>query len=276
MIFTLSSMDQCAFKCTICNKEFSLKRSCVLHEEWHSYMFSCDHGSRKLKTAIELERHLMIHKKGDQSTVISETKDTASDNVSDKKLKLRRKGGKLSTKKLRNEDNNTDLTCNQCSKVLENQTRLADHMAFHDDARPFPCKECSKAFKSISNLRQHMLIHSIAESKHVCDVCLKSFSRGFGLRMHKRTHSGETSYNCDMCDKSFRLSSDLLKHNNSHTRPFQCHLCPKTCTSKVLLKAHIARHTSKKSYNCSNCTKSFSTKFVLKKHIKSKHVAKLK
>merc|ERR1719319_1029638 len=123
----------------------------------------------------------MIHKKGDESTDISETKDNVSDSVTDKKLKLRKK-------KLRNEDNNTDLTCNQCSKVLENQTRLADHMAFHDDARPFPCNECSKAFKSISNLRQHMLIHSIAESKHVCDICLKSFSRGFGLRMHKRTH----------------------------------------------------------------------------------------
>lgn len=52
------------------------------------------------------------------------------------------------------------------------------------------------------------------EGRHVCGVCAKTFTRAFGLKIHRRIHTGERPYVCkaDGCTESFTQSCNLLRH----------------------------------------------------------------
>merc|ERR1719296_715107 len=115
------------FACKFCEKIFISKRNCLMHEDWHTYKFSCTYCERKLKTANELDRHLVVHK-----DIISE------------------KDG----------DPNTNA-CPECEKTFCNKAYLKTHQKLiHNSKKPHSCNECSKSFKMLSNLKQHMNLHS--------------------------------------------------------------------------------------------------------------------
>jgi len=65
----------------------------------------------------------------------------------------------------------------------------------------------------------------------------------YTLRMHGKTHKGQTIYSCTDCEFSANTNQQLDDHMNKHrgTRPFQCSECGLMFAARADLRAHITR-----------------------------------
>jgi hypothetical protein len=111
------------------------------------------------------------------------------------------------------------------------------HINRHD--RPFNCAfpDCSIAefgFSSNKDLEKHeKLFHPetadqansfqaktkpMAATPFKCELCGKSFTRGFHLRSHLRSHAGERPFKCEECGRAFTRSNDCKRHEKLHAR----------------------------------------------------------
>merc|ERR1712129_75822 len=86
-------------------------------------------------------------------------------------------------------ENNNDLECDICSKVLSSRWRLAQHKKLHENKRDFKCTLCPSAFITKHNLRQHLMnLHGI--NPWPCSQCNQSFRRKCDLMDHQeKDHS---------------------------------------------------------------------------------------
>lgn len=83
----------------------------------------------------------------------------------------------------------------------------------------FACDICHKRSKCISSLKRHMLTHA-DDKPNLCNVCGKTFCRGYRIEDHLHTHSPEKAFECGVCDKSFAKSYNLKLHEKTHTGLF--------------------------------------------------------
>lgn len=86
----------------------------------------------------------------------------------------------------------------------------------HTAAKLLQCDECGYSCSTSGGLKLHKRTHS-GERPYMCDECGLSCSTSGDLKLHKRTHSGEKPYHCDTCDYKSTQSCHLIRHKRKHT-----------------------------------------------------------
>jgi hypothetical protein len=133
------------------------------------------------------------------------------------------------------------VTCFYFHEGFTTAKDRSKHIDRHD--RPFLCAfpYCSIAefgFASNKDLEKHRrLFHpetvdqemafsaaaaaarpKTASSRWECHTCGKLFTRGFHLRNHILSHTGERPFACSECGKPFTRANDCKRHEKIHTR----------------------------------------------------------
>jgi hypothetical protein len=118
-------------------------------------------------------------------------------------------------------------------------------MLTHQAEKPsFPCSFCPSVMARKSDLRYHISKQHSRQSEPLpCNKCDEDFPDKYTLRMHGKTHKGQTIHTCTDCEFSANTSQQLDDHMNKHrgTRPFQCSECGLMFAARADLRAHITR-----------------------------------
>ena len=143
------------------------------------------------------------------------------------------------------------LTCPQCPQFRSfNRNRRDDHMSKHMDQRPHQCLKCNKSFKLERHLKDHLV-------------------RFHGKQRHYENDPLIDKFPCQHCDKIFKVKTSLVNHVkivHEGLKPFTCHFCPYSASSKSNLVIHERQHTGEKPYSCSYCEYRCADKTSLNKH----------
>lgn len=134
------------------------------------------------------------------------------------------------------------------------------------------CSLCEKLFKDEHKLKIHVRSHT-GETPFACDHCDKSFAQKAALKVHMRTHTGERPYVCEVCSKRFTRADHLHQHVRTHTgeKPYACSECDKSFATWSAISRHRAEHIPRNTYQCTLCEKAFSRVDNFRSHLMRRH-----
>lgn len=130
------------------------------------------------------------------------------------------------------------------------------------------CKYCNKILAKADSLQSHMdLVHDVNSHVRLCEMCGKSFSGSYIMRVHMQRHAGRT-WDCRYCDSQFHSIVHRLRHERIHTgdKPYVCEYCSRGFRSSMNLKLHIRTHTGEKPYRCDMCGAGFAPRNNMTSH----------
>lgn len=133
-----------------------------------------------------------------------------------------------------------------CDAVFGQKGSLTRHIrSRHEKLRPHTCDVCLKSFSALWTLRVHQRNVHLKSKPHKCHLCDKSFGELFNLSKHVAiVHEGKRPFSCPICSRKFGYKGDMRKHvlelHEQSGRPFQC-MIP-SCGVKFARKRYLRRH----------------------------------
>lgn len=223
--------DGRVFKCTVCQKSYSLRSSLESHVRKYppNVVFPCNNCSKKYHTKTDV----VVHQARDH--VDSFTCFYCNSTFS--KLQELTLHVLVHTATL---ETPPKYQCEFCGRVFAGRQTLNVHRkSLHLNLRSVVCEMCGKKLTSVASLNNHLLMHR-GEKPLRCEHCGKQFLSRNTLNVHRRTHTGEKRHGCPYCDKRFTQRNSLVIHIRKHTgdRPFECEMCSGKFISKNYLKVH--------------------------------------
>ena len=121
------------------------------------------------------------------------------------------------------------------------------------------------------------------DASFLCDVCSKTFTKAWGLSLHKKIHQGLQKKECLYCRKKFTNQTDLDDHkakehaNAEHSEKFRSDALSRVAevglekaAAQLMLHEATLRSwmNSGGQYYCSECHKSFRFQSFLNNHMK--------
>ena len=120
----------------------------------------------------------------------------------------------------------------------------------------FDCEKCGREFTNIGLLEAHLVgAHGVTETTNLGKI---------------------THFQCQFCKKKFRYQATLDKHvirhnNNGANRPYRCSICRNGYRYQESLNIHLKVHREAISFECDICDKTYSSKILFQKHIVYMH-----
>ena len=120
------------------------------------------------------------------------------------------------------------------------------------------------------------------DNRNRCDVCMRILYNAYGLREHKKLHTGEKDFQCNLCGEKFSRKYQVNNHVKKYHRPdsLRCSVCLQTFLKCSDLKQHMEnKHPEvfednyhEEQYNerglkCKYCGKMFSRHSSLASHL---------
>lgn len=121
-----------------------------------------------------------------------------------------------------------ECTIEGCSKKFSRSSFLKQHIKRdHESLRDYTCLECDKSYKQKSHLDRHVQA-THQNIRHECNLCEKSFSKSWSLKMHQFSHSKvqDLPYKCSLCSINFHRRDKWLKHMNKEHPDVEIDLNP--------------------------------------------------
>ena len=155
----------------------------------------------------------------------------------------------------------------------------------------YRCSQCDHTSKRKDNMKKHMVrMHVPMNDPFEC--CGQVFYTMFDKRTHQRDVHPNGRYGCRFCDRVYHDLHEYTRHMNAHNniRPFKCHMCDHSSSSKFNLQKHLLRvhqsqlssgeverlsstkrRTAAREVPCRFCNTKLVNASALKKHMKRKH-----
>ncbi|XP_038652583.1 oocyte zinc finger protein XlCOF6 isoform X2 [Scyliorhinus canicula] len=278
------------YRCSFCKKVFTRQRAWELHKVSHQQKpghFYCSKCPSFYSSENVRDLHSACHYQNAFKCTECDFTDQAWNKV---------------YKHLCNHDNSIKPHgCTDCDKRFFRTVELKEHMAKHNETRPFLCQFCGRTFKYRRQVNKHRRqVHQktkekrekeneITRKRHeekglqikskkpgkefVCNICTRKCSSKLALQRHMGTHTGIKPFHCQHCDYKTRLKASLIQHMRIHTgeKPFKCTICQYASIDASSLRRHSRTHSTEKPYKCQLCSYSCIQKKSLDLHVRRHH-----
>ena len=239
--------------CSLCNKNFSLKRNKDRHERSCGAKAdrpepSCSLCGKTFRFVSRLQRHQLTVHGGARELACQHcpARFSEASHLRRHILRLHPEPGAESSK---------SFPCPHCeSTAFPERWELQRHLnSCHSIAKT--CRLCFPAvvFGSPKTWRSHLDYHK-GRKRFLCSICLAAFSQESELRNHQASlHGIGKRWYCQLCPASFPQRTQVQRHYlATHPPPSQrawdgpgnasiCHYCSFLALSKAALADHVAQ-----------------------------------
>ncbi|CAL8083940.1 unnamed protein product [Orchesella dallaii] len=192
---------------------------------------------------------------------------------------------------LPSEEEEEDLMCFTCKKVLSRASSLEAHRRLYHPETPkvvHNCPTCGKPCLSRDHIKTHGWTHLSGEEKELaisrgeqptsyqrrfqCELCPNRFKTPADLQRHQETVHvpiEERRELCPICGGSFANLQGHIERVHETTeedKKHVCFVCEKRFLTLQALRFHRVVHDGKREWKCDLCPREFAQEVQLKKH----------
>ncbi|XP_013114991.1 zinc finger and BTB domain-containing protein 41 isoform X2 [Stomoxys calcitrans] len=183
-----------------------------------------------------------------------------------------------------------------CKRKFKSQSRVLEHVQFHNNPEAFKCPACARCFATRTSLLRHMsMAHSqYLDQKYPCEHCDKSFTTLKNLNVHRtKKHmmvrktifpkpDEEGMLNCVDCSYRTPSQSNYSTHRwyvHNPSNSFVCSICNQGFKVGSMLRSHMEKHenggiirdSEHWPHRCDKCFRRFKYEQSLQRHKDAMH-----